>query len=65
VNIKLEPQQQPPPQQQQQQQTAAASAAVPPGVMESAVYVDSTTFPALEPLEVEYSLEEIGNGTKY
>jgi len=43
---------------------AAVSAADPHGgaAMEPAAYVDSTTFPPLEPQEAEYSLEEIGSG---
>jgi hypothetical protein len=61
VNIKQEPQQQQAAttavhQQQQQHPNSCGS-------MESAAYVDSTTFPPLEPQEAEYSLEEIGNGT--
>ena len=58
VSIKQEPL------QQQQQQAATAAATHPGGSMETAAYVDSTTFPPLEPQEAEYSLEEIGNGKK-
>jgi hypothetical protein len=61
INIKQEPLH-----QQQQQQTAtmvpAVSAPHTGSSMEPAAYVDSTTFPPLEPQEAEYSLEEIGNG---